>query len=286
MSNKNTDLAKNTIIIAFGGLSAQMVAFLLLPLYTAYLSTRAYGTVDLIIAYITLLTPVVTVELAMAGFRFLVTVREEKEQKVKVITNVLIASGRILAIFVILSVIALRYIHIPYGYLALLSIVAGSISGVFMQFGRGFGRNKIFAIGGMVTGITAAALTVLFLVVFHMGVKGVLVAGILANIFSALLIFFILGLHHYINFKQRDKEMQKELLRYSWPLVPNGVSWWVINAADRTIIAIFLGLSSNGIYAIAYKFPTAFSSVASFFNLSWTESAAMHINGRDKDKFF
>lgn len=42
------DLAKNTLIITIGRISTQFITFLLLPLYTALLTTEEYGTVDLI----------------------------------------------------------------------------------------------------------------------------------------------------------------------------------------------------------------------------------------------
>lgn len=55
--NKNKELAKNTIIIFLGKVCTQLISFLLLPLYTACLTTSDYGTVDLIITYVSLLVP-------------------------------------------------------------------------------------------------------------------------------------------------------------------------------------------------------------------------------------
>lgn len=42
MSNGG-ELAKNTAVIAVGKIATQLVSFLLLPLYTAVLSTEDYG---------------------------------------------------------------------------------------------------------------------------------------------------------------------------------------------------------------------------------------------------
>ena len=52
--NKKKQLAKNTIIIFFGRVCTQLISFFLLPLYTSYLATKEYGTVDLIQTYVTL----------------------------------------------------------------------------------------------------------------------------------------------------------------------------------------------------------------------------------------
>ena len=93
-------------------------------------------------------------------------------------------------------------------------------------------------------------------------------------------------MYHYIDFSLVDKKLIKDMNRYSIPLIPNGVSWWIVNASDRSIIAFILGAGANGLYAISNKFPTIISSLTGVFNLSWSESAALHIDSPDRDEFF
>ena len=64
--NKKKNLMKNTIIIFIGKLCTQLISFFLLPLYTSCLTTSDYGIVDLITTYITLLVPLLTMELEMS----------------------------------------------------------------------------------------------------------------------------------------------------------------------------------------------------------------------------
>ena len=99
----------------------------------------------------------------------------------------------------------------------------------------------------------------------------------ISNILSALYLIYSLKIQKYINIKLINADKKRELLQYSLPLIPNGVSWWIVNAADRMIIAALLGVTANGIYAVAYKFPQIFTAIYSFFGLSWTESASVHI---------
>ena len=93
-------------------------------------------------------------------------------------------------------------------------------------------------------------------------------------------------LYKYIQLSSFSKRDSKEMLRYSIPLVPNSVSWWVVSVSDRTIINVFLGMAANGLYAVANKFTTIFSGIYMIFNLSWSESASVHINEKDRDEFF
>ena len=54
-------LIKNTIIIAIGKMSTQIISFLLLPLYTSILATEEYGVYDLIVAIATFIIPIITI---------------------------------------------------------------------------------------------------------------------------------------------------------------------------------------------------------------------------------
>ena len=76
--SKASSLAKNTAILALGKLSSQLIGFLLLPLYTYYLSPAEYGFTDLIVVYISLLVPALTLQMEMASFRYLVDARKDE----------------------------------------------------------------------------------------------------------------------------------------------------------------------------------------------------------------
>ena len=86
--NKKKQLAKNTLIIFLGRACTYFISFLLLPLYTSYLTTKDYGIVDLIQTYVTLLVPIITLELEMSIFRYLVDARgNNKDTKKRVESN-------------------------------------------------------------------------------------------------------------------------------------------------------------------------------------------------------
>lgn len=283
---KQKDLIKNTLIIAFGKLSTQFLTFLLLPLYTTYLATSEFGTVDLIMTYVVLLAPVITISLEMGIFRFLIDARGDAKEQTSVVSAAFRVIAAMMALAAILYLITQLFVDIPYGVYAIGAIAAIIAANMFLQIARGLGDNVKFAIGGVVAGVTTIVANVVFIVVMGMGAEGMLLATILANVACVVYLFFALRLYRYIDLTLSDQKLTRKLLGYSAPLVPNGISWWVINAADRTIVTIILGVASNGIYAVAYKFPLIFNGLFSFFGMSWTESASMHINSPDRDKFF
>ena len=58
MNKKNKSLIKNIGLFTIGSFGSKILSFLLVPLYTAVLTTTEYGSVDLITSTASLLTPI------------------------------------------------------------------------------------------------------------------------------------------------------------------------------------------------------------------------------------
>ena len=284
--NKKKQLAKNTIIIFFGKVCTQLISFFLLPLYTSYLITSEYGLVDLIQTYVTLFVPIITLELEMSIFRFLIDSRGKEKEEKKLISNNFFVLLISLSIFTVLYLIVSSFIKIPLRFIILIDIIVCVLSGNFLQISRGVGQILDFSISCILTGITTVTSNIILICFCNMQAEGMIISMALANAVCSLYLFIRLKLYKKIDFKLVDKSLLKEMYKYSIPLVPNGISWWIVNVSDRSIISFVLGASANGLYAISNKFPTIISSLTGIFNLSWSESASIHINSKDRDEFF
>jgi len=284
--NKKKQLAKNTLIIFFGRVCTQLISFFLLPLYTAYLNTKEYGVVDLIQTYVTLLVPIITLELEMSIFRYLVDVRSNTKDTKKLISNNFFVLFVSLGIFSILYFIVGIFIDIPFKLLVFVDIIVCVLSGNLLQVARGFGKTLDYSISCILTGLTTVISNIILICFFRMGAEGMIISMALANGICSLYLFCRLKLFKMIDMRKVDFKLLKEMYKYSIPLIPNGVSWWIVNVSDRSIISFVLGAGANGIYAISNKFPTIISSLTGVFNLSWGEAAVLHINEDDRDEFF
>lgn len=284
--NKEKQLIKNTAIVSLGKICTQLITFLLLPLYTYILSTEEYGVVDLLNTLVSLFMPVVTLQIEQGVFRYLLDSRGNKENEKSIISNTVIFTIFQTIIYSFVFIIASNWIHNDYKYFLAVNLVATMFSNIFLQISRGLGDNTKYAIGSFLSGAVSVILNVLFIVVFKWGAYGILSATLIGNITCASYIFFSKRLGEYISFKKKDNQTLKEMLKYSVPLVPNMLSWWIVNASDRMIISTILGIAQNGIYSAANKFSGVVSTLYSVFNLTWTESAALNIESEDRDNFF
>lgn len=284
--NKKKQLAKNTLIIFLGKVCTQLISFFLIPLYTSYLATNEYGVVDLVQTYVTLLVPIITMELEMSIFRYLVDSRTDSKNTKKLISNNFYILRFCLLLFLVLYLGVCFFIDIPYKWIILVDIIVCVLSGNFLQISRGLGKITDFSISCILTGLTTVVSNIILICFVGLKAEGMIISMALANGICSLYLFIRLKLYKYIDFKLVDKKLIKDMYKYSLPLVPNGISWWIVNISDRTIISFILGAGANGLYAISNKFPTVISSLTGVFNLSWSESAALHINSEDRDEFF
>lgn len=282
--NKGKDLVKNTLIILLGKVSIQFISFLMLPLYTKVLSTSEYGIIDIILTYVSLFAPVVTMQLEMASFRFLIENRKNKKEQSIIITNVLITSLSALFLFSVIFNLIATVFNYKYTIYVILLVTTTSLSGILLQISRGKGNNIDYSIACVISGFLNILFNIIFLVYLKTGLIGMFLAQIIGNIISSIYLYIKLKLYNYFNKNNYSKNYVKKMLKYSLPLVPNGIIWWIINVSDRTLIKLLISNSANGIYAISNKFSSLFVNIYNIYNMSWTESVSLNIKN-DKDEF-
>ncbi|MDD3139762.1 MAG: oligosaccharide flippase family protein [Lachnospiraceae bacterium] len=283
---KETKLIKNTAIIAVGNICTKCISFFMLPLYTALLTTEEYGTVDLLTTYSALCVIVLTLQFEQGVFRCLIDARSDEErQKRYISTSVFVVAALNIAVAAVIAIVlsAFKYQYTVYFVCLVLFNV---LNGLLIQIPRGLGNNTVYTVASCLNGSINVILNVLFIAVLKLGVNGMLSANILAYIISTIYVVIKVDLPKYVSVKWFDKHELSELVKYSFPLIPNTMCWWIINASDRTVINFFLNTAANGIYAAAYKFPSLFSTISNIFQLAWTESVSENVNDTDRDSYY
>lgn len=283
---KEKILLKNTAIVAIGQICTKFVSFFLLPLYTAVLSTQEYGIVDILNTYISLLLPIAFFQIDQGIFRFLIDARSDENEKKRLISTALITVALQSIIYIILFIFIGQYIKNDYKYFLATNVLAAMFSNLMLQIARGLGDNSTYSLGSLVSGAGTIFLNVAFIVIFKWGAYGMLLASFIANCLCTLFIFLREKIYIYVRLQDYSLNEIKRIWKYSLPMVPNQLSWWVINASDRTIITYILGVGINGIYSAANKFSSICITIFNVFNLTWTESASIYVNDKESEEYF
>lgn len=279
-------LIKNTGIIAIGGMATKLVQFLLLPLYTSVLSTADYGIVDYINTIALFCVPAVSLLMDEALFRFLIDCGSDEDR-----TRIVSSSCAVLLFGCIAFSVAMFVIWLVIQPLNAAWVIGLIVSSCLLQMAsavlRGFGDTVSYAVMNFIASFTSIILNVLFIAVFRWGVVGMLSATVIAQGCVSVMFLIKKKLWDYIDFSVVHRQDIKVLLSYSVPLIPNKVSWTIMNMLDRLIIMNTLGASQAGVYAVSYKFPSVMDQVYGFFYQSWKESSARILNsGEDESDFY
>ena len=283
--NQKKQLLKNTAIIAIGKLSTQIVSFLLLPLYTAKLSTEEFGTYDFFVTLSVFLLPIITLLMEESMFRFLFDADDFKSKK-RTITATIVYTAVGTVIFTILAAIIMGIIHYEYAVIFIIFIISNILLGLSNALSRGMGKVNLYSLSNFILGVITIILNILFIVTFKLGVNGLLWSNIIANTATAVIMFYKLHLPQFVSKKDFSRETLGKMIRYSAPLVPNNLSWVIISLSDRLMLTQMTGADANGIYAVANKFPNIVYTCYGFFSTAWKESAARILKEENKSQYY
>lgn len=284
--NQKKQLMKNTIIIAIGKLSTQIISYLLLPLYTSQLDPSEYGNYDFICTLSIFLCPIITLLMEESMFRYLIDA-DSKVQRKKIITQTIIYTFFGTVLFTIIAALIMGFgtDYTPMYITAIITFVISNILiGLSNALSRGLGKIKLYSVSNFILGISTIILNIVFILALNAGAEGLLWANTIANAFTAIVILGILKLPKYIG--KIDKPLMKDMIKYSIPLVPNSISWSIINMSDRIILTQMVSSAANGIYAMANKFPNIINVLYGYFYTAWKESAAKIVKEDNKNQYY
>jgi len=285
MSREKT-LAKNTLIYIIGNLTSKVLSFVLLPLYTHYIATAEMGYYDAVFATASIIVPVITLQIYDSMYRYLLDAKSDEEAK-SAISNALFVVAAGLCIFTVGYMIYVQFRPFKSQYLILFYIITNVLFSVYQSIARGLKKNVVYALSGVIFTAVTLVLNIILIMFVGMKVDALFISAIAASLTAIAFVEIRAGVIGHILPKAVSSKAIKELIKYSVPLIPNAINWWIISTCSRYIIIYYLGLEANGIYGgVATKFPALLGVVNNVFYLAWQESAIAEYDSDDKDEFY
>lgn len=270
-------LLKNIGVYTFGSILQKAAEFLLIPIFTRYLTPKDYGVTGILLSYIGVILPFLIIGL-QGYITFIYYQFEKDKEKLKTIIFsiflfqlfisalvtilFILAGGRIWAVvtngeisfnpFAIITILICFFESINAIPMALYQIQHKAMKYMRLQLGI-FSLNVVFSI--------------LLVVIFRLGAQG--------KMLSTLLPYAIIGLYNavsiFISFFSIKIDFQHIFkgLSYGIPLIPHSLSGWALTAADRMILVNFVSLESIGLYNFGYSVGTAMNVIVNAINLAW-----------------
>src|SRR6201993_4791006 len=250
-------LVRHSAVYGVGGLVSRILATLLLPLYTHYLPTSAFGQVEIITSATAVLAIVLQMGIASAFFRFYFDAKEPPAKLTVVRTSFWFTMAAATFGLVLGLVFAAPIGHwLGLGHDPWL-VRAGAV-GLWAQTNyqqltnlfRVEERSTAYALASVTNVLITVAAMVLFVAVFHWGAIGLVVGN-----FTGTLVVYI-ALLAYRNEQlglEFDRNLFRRMQHFGMPLVPSALALWAINFIDREFVVWYKGKAEVGVYSVAIK---------------------------------
>lgn len=286
MKKREESFIKNAIVLAFGTFFPKFASFVSLPILTACLTREEYGTYDLVVVLVSLFLPIITLQIHTAAFRFLIDCRDSSHEKECVITNIFAFTipVSLLALVVLFLVLhdysyTVRFLICAYFFF---DVMANSAR----QVARGLSLNTVYSTSASISAFGQILFVLVFVLWLKKGLVGCMAALIASEVLSTVFLMLRAGIYKYLRVSSVDGEEIKRLLAYSWPMVPNALSMWVMQVSDRLVVSFFLGVASNAIYAVANKLPSIMTLAQTSIVQAWQENASQAANDKDVGRYY
>ena len=264
---------------AVGTFGSKVIYFLLVPFYSFFLSKSDLGFYDIILASLTILTPIITIQVSDAVYRELHDPTKQSLKSAKAFSSGLSVIFFGLLIFVFIAFIFNNLFASKIFYELVLIQSSFTLYIFFQQSLRGLSLNKEYALMGTMNALLLILFSIILIYFATIELRNIVLAIACAQFISIIFATYKINFFKFFQIKNISKAKVYELLNYSFPLLPNTLSWWLIDLGSRYIILLFIGIEENGLYAVAARYAGIIALVNSIFILSWQDYV---INSKSK----
>ena len=264
----------NTSIYTMSTILPKAVGFVLLPIYTRFLSPEEYGIIGAMVVFQTILGVLFSLCLERSIPRLYWDYKTEEERKIflgTITISIFLISVVLLAfLFIFQSYVGRLYksieFHPFYIYAIGISFVSifSLVPEAYLLIKEKAGALAVLSLSNFVVN---AGLILWFIIVEGEGAVGYLKALMLgAVVFLPLYIYLTLKT---VIFRFKPA-IFRDCLEFSLPIIPTIITSWVLTYSDRIFIERYLRLEDVGIYALGYKLASIIGIFCGAFSRAFT----------------
>ncbi|MDQ3426066.1 MAG: oligosaccharide flippase family protein [Actinomycetota bacterium] len=267
-------LGKHSAIYGLGGLVSRILAVLLLPLYTRYLSPSDYGKVETLIALTTVIGIVLRMGIHAAFFRFYFDSSAPEHRRLVLRTSfwftMAMATAGLAAGLILSGTIADLLFGSPDDSELVMASFVGLWAGMnyeqLTSLFRVEERSGAFVTASLANILLTIGATLLLVVALDQGPIGVIVG----NFTGTLLVYAaLIGYRREQLGLQFDRSLLREMNRFGVPLIPTALFLWVTNFSDRLFLVRLADTTEVGLYSVGVRIASAMVLLLTAFRLAW-----------------
>ena len=267
-------LGKHSAIYGLGGLVSRILAVLLLPLYTRYLTPSDYGKVETLIALTTVGGIVLRFGIHSAFFRFYFDSPDPAARRLVLRTSFWFTMAMATAGLIGGLLLAAPISDVLFGssddselvMAAFVGLWAGMNYEQLTSLFRVEERSVAFVTASLANIFLTIGATLLLVVALDKGPIGVIVG----NFTGTLIVYAVLiGYRREQLGLQFDHGLLREMNRFGVPLIPTALFLWVTNFSDRLFLVRLADTTEVGLYSVGVRIASAMVLLLTAFRLAW-----------------
>lgn len=276
MSGQLKQVGRHTLVYTAGIIIGKVASFVMLPVYTRYLSPADYGVLELLGMTIDVIGMITSVGIVAGVFKFYSEESEQAGKNAVISTAALSAVGLAMLtslMGIIMAPLLSRLIFEGDGYplymrLFFLVYFLQTFEYVPFLLIRAENRSVLFVAVNVTKLVLTLSLNILFVVYLRMGIQGVLIGNIIATTATAITLSVYMVRRVGLGFSTHQF---RRMLRFGSSIVLWGLASFVLVFSDRFFLNYYTNTAIVGIYSLAYKFAFVVSVLAyTPFETVWT----------------
>jgi O-antigen/teichoic acid export membrane protein len=269
-------LARDASIYGATRVLFKSLAFLLVPLYAHFLSPADFGVLELVLATVAFVDVLVTANMDGVLARFYFD-RDDRSWRRQIITlylvieagyPLLVVGGLIAFSRTISDHLLGSNTYALFLVIALVDVYVSNIVDLPLVLCRLRRKPLTFAAYSFARGLVQIVLTVVFVATLQLGVKGIVLASLIAACVS-----FVMTLREYVRdlTSQIDWHVGQEMVAFAWPGIIGGLAFYALNLVDRFFVRHYHGTADTGLYGAAFRYSQIVLVSVIAFRLGWTQ---------------
>ena len=267
-------LGKHSLIYGLGGLIQRMVAVLLLPVYTRYLSPSDYGAIEALVALSAVIFALLRAGIQSSFFRFYFQAEDDRAREKVVRTSFWFTMGTSTLALALGEAFAGPISQALYGSTEHTDLVRAAFVGLWASMNyeqltalfRVEERSVSYSIASLANVLLTVGATVLLVVVLDKGPVGVLVG----NFSGTLAVYAVLLAYRRTQLGlEFDTDVFRRMTAWGMPFVPSVIALSAIDFSDRFFLVRLRDQHELGLYAIGMRISAALLFVLAAFRTAW-----------------
>jgi O-antigen/teichoic acid export membrane protein len=274
---KNNKLFSDASIYILGNILQKALSFLMIPLYTRFLTPDDYGIIGVSVAVESVLTILLGFGISGSIVRHFYDYKDDTKRLKEFITTnfvFLILSAGIITLYLNYYgkelwnlLLSERVPFSPYIQIVLWNSFAGLLAQIPLSLYRAQQKARSFMVAQVSNFLLTLLFTICFVVILHFGAIGALLGSMVASVITTFSLSVLL-LRKWFSFHLNLQYVWISLV-FGLPLVPHSLSTWIMASVDRILLEPRVSLNELGIYNLGYQIGQIMAVLVTSINFAW-----------------